>query len=389
MIKGCSDPSQFIFEINVGKMRFRFKTTLNLKAVSFENDSTTSHLLLPLATAWVLHGLVNTEQQAGRLGGCSDRISFHNSRFPHTSCKVICNILIKNIDSEPNTVPGVFLTELIKNVGGIKAGIVAKLTGNHLKSLGHGTDDQLLIPSNCSAVIPEVFAELHVYGSASSDHRVILHCPPDNHDGIMQGPLGLLHELLGTSPQDYCTRLGFWAALEKVESFSSNLFLFKCLTMSKSGIVQIMYSRLNCSSTSLQSSVHVFLRNSSSTEHVPVSEVLRGNISNREFRQYNLSSRGCDAVKFVIQNVPLSIHNLLVFCDILEPDFGIVFFSFQFQFDVQKGNFGICVILLLHFKSCIAKSFLERNSRNQLSVLQCPASDLFDPNHVKGESLFI
>ena len=45
--------------------------------------------------------------------------------LPHTSCKVICNILIKNINSEPNTIPGVFLAEFIKNVGGIKSGIVA------------------------------------------------------------------------------------------------------------------------------------------------------------------------------------------------------------------------------------------------------------------------
>ena len=31
--KGSSDPSRFIFEINLGKIRIRHKTTLNLKDV--------------------------------------------------------------------------------------------------------------------------------------------------------------------------------------------------------------------------------------------------------------------------------------------------------------------------------------------------------------------
>ena len=31
VLKGSSDPSHFIFEINVGKRRIRHKTTLNLK----------------------------------------------------------------------------------------------------------------------------------------------------------------------------------------------------------------------------------------------------------------------------------------------------------------------------------------------------------------------
>lgn len=43
-----------------------------------------------------------------------------------------------------------------------------------------------------------------------------LNGPPDNHDGIMQGPLRLLHELLGTSTQEYGASLGLGAASEEV-----------------------------------------------------------------------------------------------------------------------------------------------------------------------------
>lgn len=39
---------------------------------------------------------------------------------------------------------------------------------------------------------------------------------PHYHDGIVQGPFRLLHELLGASSQDYRARLGLRAAREEV-----------------------------------------------------------------------------------------------------------------------------------------------------------------------------
>lgn len=39
---------------------------------------------------------------------------------------------------------------------------------------------------------------------------------PDYHDGIVEGPFCLFHELLCTSTQDYCASLCLWAAREEV-----------------------------------------------------------------------------------------------------------------------------------------------------------------------------
>merc|ERR1719392_622315 len=72
------------------------------------------------------------------------------------------------------------------------------------KCLGHGSNDKLLLSSDGSAVVAQVLRKFHVNGSTSRDNRVVLHCTPDDHDGVVQGPLGLLHELLGTATKDNC-----------------------------------------------------------------------------------------------------------------------------------------------------------------------------------------
>lgn len=40
--------------------------------------------------------------------------------------------------------------------------------------------------------------------------------PPDNHDGVMQGPLCFLHKLLSTTTEDEGTRLGLGATSEEI-----------------------------------------------------------------------------------------------------------------------------------------------------------------------------
>merc|ERR1719369_2652921 len=93
--------------------------------------------------------------------------------------------------------------------------------------------------------------------------------------------------------------------------------------------------------------------------------------SNRQFRKHNLCSRGCDAVQFIIEDVPLSVNHLLVLINILQPNLSIIFLCLQLKFDVKKSYLWIFVILLLHFKTSITESFLKSNSRDQLSVFQC------------------
>ena len=43
------------------------------------------------------------------------------------------------------------------------------------------------------------------------------HTVPDDHDGVMEGSLGLLHELLGAAAEDDCVGLRLGATAEQVE----------------------------------------------------------------------------------------------------------------------------------------------------------------------------
>ena len=54
------------------------------------------------------------------------------------------------------------LAQLVENVGGIKAGVLAQLARDDLKCLCEGSDDQLLLASNGASICAEVLAQLHL-----------------------------------------------------------------------------------------------------------------------------------------------------------------------------------------------------------------------------------
>jgi hypothetical protein len=55
-------------------------------------------------------------------------------------------------------------------------------------------------------------------GTATSHNRVVLHGTADNHDGVVDGSLTLLNELLSTTAKDDGARLGLGASSEEVVS---------------------------------------------------------------------------------------------------------------------------------------------------------------------------
>merc|ERR1719277_1316149 len=104
--------------------------------------------------------------------------------------KIVSNVFIENINSVPNAITSMFLTQLVEDIGGIKASVVAELPGDHLKGLGHGANDQLLLATDGAAVVSEILAQLHVNSSSS---------------------------------QDNCAGSGFWTTIEVVEQVSPKL----------------------------------------------------------------------------------------------------------------------------------------------------------------------
>ena len=79
--------------------------------------------------------------------------------------------------------------------------------------------------------------------------------------------------------------------------------------------------------------------------------------------------KGCDPAQLVLEDVPLSVHHLRALFHVLQPHLGIVPLCLQHELRVEKGNVGLRVHLLLHFKASIAGSFLEGNAANNKGVL--------------------
>ena len=82
--------------------------------------------------------------------------------------------------------------------------------------------------------------------------------------------------------------------------------------------------------------------NTSSAEDVSISEVLGGEITDRESGKDALGSRIYNLLKFVVDNLPLGIDNLLEVFWIVKSDLSTVLLSLKLEFDVQGEYPGVC-----------------------------------------------
>uniref|UniRef100_A0A915KJ38 Uncharacterized protein n=1 Tax=Romanomermis culicivorax TaxID=13658 RepID=A0A915KJ38_ROMCU len=109
---------------------------------------------------------------------------------------------------------------------------------------------------------------------------------------------------------------------------------------------------------------------------------LSSNVADRQFRQNNIDAAFVHFLHFLVKNGPFRVDNLLIFLgkkerirkkirhstfttsatkfselknlnhlNIIDSNFGVVSFGFQFQFYIQHGDFGIFIGFLLHFES--------------------------------------
>lgn len=68
----------------------------------------------------------------------------------------------------------VFGAQFVQDVGGVKASVVAQLSGDDLQGLGVRSDQQLLFSRDGPGIIPQVLGQLHLYGSSTRYNGVIL-----------------------------------------------------------------------------------------------------------------------------------------------------------------------------------------------------------------------
>lgn len=178
----------------------------------------------------------------------------------------------------------------------------------------------------------------------------------------MEGALGLLHKLFGTTPEDDGARLALGKAAEQVEAFASDLFLLEITALSESGIVEVVHRRLDGAAAGLHRAVEVLFGDAARAEHVSVGEVLRRDVSDGQTREDDLGAGFVDLVQLVVEDVPLGVDDLLVFFDVVQSDLGVVLLRFELQLDVEEGDFRFLVGLGLHLETGVGEGLLEGHS---------------------------
>lgn len=129
----------------------------------------------------------------------------------------------------------------------------------------------------------------------------------------MKTSLNLCNKLLGSTTQDKGTSFGLSTSLEDIESVTTNLLLLKGPARSKMVCFDVIDRSLDNTTYSLYSSDQILISNSSGTEDISVGEILRSQITDWELGQYNLCPGRNNLFQLIINDLPFSIHDRLVF----------------------------------------------------------------------------
>ena len=72
---------------------------------------------------------------------------------------------------------------------------------------------------------------------------------------------------------------------------------------------------------------------------------------------------------------------------IVHADFGVVLLGLQLELDVEQGDPGVLVGLLLHLETGVRERLLERDAGDEEGLLEGAALHLLDADHVEGHQL--
>jgi hypothetical protein len=109
-----------------------------------------------------------------------------------------------------------------------------------------------------------------------------------------------------------------------------------------------------------------------------VGEVLSGEITNWEVGEDNLGSRFNNFVKFIINYVPFSIDDLLEIIWVFNPNFCIIFFSFELKLVLKNQDFWVLEMLLLLFETSIRESLFETDTMYHEGISDGSTGDFLD-----------
>jgi hypothetical protein len=203
-------------------------------------------------------GLVNAQNQATSFGSGLNGVDLDETGLPHKGGHVVSDTLVLEVDTGPDVTLSVLNTKSVQDVGSVETGVVAKLSGNDLECLGEGLDDTLLLVRDLAVGVGvKVFADFHLASTTTSDNALVLDGTLDDHDGIVQTALDFGNELFSTTAENKGAGLCAGAALEEVESLSTDLTLVKSLAGTEVGLVDVGAGRLDRGTGGLAHALHV------------------------------------------------------------------------------------------------------------------------------------
>ena len=167
----------------------------------------------------------------------------------------------------------------------------------------------------------------------------------------MEGAFDLGDELFGATTEHQGAGLGSGAVREDVEAVGADLAFFEEATFAEVGGVDIGAGRLRRGTCGLTDAFQVVGRDAASAEDVAVGEILGRQVTNGEFGEYHFGAGFVEGFHFIVDDLPLRVHNGLVLGHLLNPHFGVVFLRFEFEFNVEADDFGVLERLWLLFKT--------------------------------------
>lgn len=186
----------------------------------------------------------------------------------------------------------------------------------------------------------------------------------------MQTPLDFRNKLLRPTTQQQRTRLCILAILEDIEPLSPNLPLIEFPTRAQVLILDIGTSRLNRPADGLDDPLEIIIGDTTCAKDIPIGEILGGEVPDRKPREDDFGAGCDDCFEFSVDDLPFGIDDRLVFRYLVDPDFGIVFFGLEFEFDVEAEDFGVLEGFRLLFESGVGKGLFECDALDEEGVLK-------------------
>jgi len=225
-----------------------------------------------------------------------------------------------------------------------------------------------------------VAGQFHLDGTSSGNNGSSLDSSDDNHEGIVEGSLGLLNVLGSSSSKDDSYGFGSGAAGEHVVAFVTDLNFLELLAGSEDLLRDTVSGSLGNTSSGLGSSVEIVKGASSSAEDSSVSEVLSGEITDGKSGEDDLGSGGVNFIELIVDDFPLSVNNFLEVFGVLESDFGVISLGLELKLDVEEENSGVLEGLGLLFESGVGEGLLEADTSDELGVSGRSTGDFLNTN---------